>query len=301
MIPTLTAAFANPPAVYRPMMFWVWNGEVTRERIDRDIAEMREKGCGGFFIHPMGENFRLGDFLQGQSPPYLSDEYFELVRYAVERAAAEGLYAWLYDEGGWPSGTAQGHVVEGHPELRGKVLTAHVGAERPEGDVVATVLLRAGEKPRALAGEEPAGEGMVVHFVMRPGGFPVDTLDPAAVGRFIEVTHERYRQYVGEHFGKTVPGMFTDEPRVGGRVGSKEVMWTPRMLEAFTADQGYDLRPYLPLLFTSDALGFDPSADYPEGTQAAVRCAFFDTWTRLHREAYWDQLNAWCAAHSLLH
>jgi len=32
-----------------------------------------------------------------------------------------------------------------------------------------------------------------------------------------------------------------------------------------------------------------------------VRCAFFDTWTRLHREAYWDQLNAWCREHSLLH
>jgi len=301
MIPTLTAAFANPPAVYRPMMFWVWNGEVTRERIDHDIAEMKEKGCGGFFIHPMGEYFRLGDFLQGQSPPYLSDEYFELVKYAAERAAAEGLYAWLYDEGGWPSGTAQGHVVEGHPEFRGKVLAAHVGPERPEGDVVATVVLRVGEAPRVLSDDGPTGEGMVVHFVMRPGGFPVDTLDPAAVGRFIEVTHERYRGYVGEHFGKTVPGMFTDESRVGGRVGSKEVMWTPRMLEAFTADQGYDLRPYLPLLFTSDALGFDPSADYPEGTQAAVRCAFFDTWTRLHREAYWDQLNAWCAAHNLLH
>ena len=301
MIPALAAAFANPPAVYRPMMFWVWNGEVTRDLIDAGIADLKAKGCGGFFIHPMGESFRLRDFLQGQSPPYLSDEYFELVRYAVERAATEGLYAWLYDEGGWPSGTAQGHVVEGHAEFRGKVLTAHVGPDEPEGDVVATLRLRAGEEPRVLSGEDSVGEGVVVHFVMRPGGFPVDTLDPAAVGRFIEVTHERYREYVGEHFGKTVPGMFTDEPRVGGRVGSKEVMWTPRMLEAFTADHGYDLRPYLPLLFAKEALGFDASAYYPEGAQVAARCAFFDTWTRLHREAYWDQLNAWCGQHDLLH
>jgi hypothetical protein len=301
MIPALAAAFVNPPAVYRPMMFWVWNGEVTHDRIDHDLAEMKAKGCGGFFIHPMGESFRLHDFLQGQSPPYLSDEYFALVRYAVERAEAEGLYAWLYDEGGWPSGTAQGHVVEGHPEFRGKVLTAHVGPETPEGDVVATLLLRQREAPQVLPEGSPAPEGVVVHFVMRPGGFPVDMLDPAAVRRFIDVTHERYREYVGDHFGTTVPGMFTDEPRVGGRVGSKEVMWTPAMLAAFEQDHGYDLRPYLPLLFSPDALGLDASTYYPEGAMEAVRCAFFDTWTRLHREAYWDQLNAWCEAHKLLH
>ena len=301
MFPALLAAFADPPAAYRPMMFWVWNGEITRERIDRDIAEMAEKGCGGFFIHPMGENFRLRDFLRGQSPPYLSDEYLELVRYAVERASAAGLYAWLYDEGGWPSGTAQGHVVAGHPELRGKVLVAAVGPQRPEGEFVATVLLRAGEAPQVVGEGEPAGEGTLIHFVVRTGGYPVDTMDPAAVARFIEVTHERYRQYVGEHFGTTVPGMFTDEPRVGGRVGTQEVTWTPRLLEAFEADHGYDLRPYLPLLFAPEAVGGDTAGHYPSGTQAAVRCAFFDTWTRLHQEAYWDTLNAWCERHGLLH
>jgi len=301
MIAALAAAFADPPAVYRPMMFWAWNGQVTHEKIDRDLAEMKAKGCGGFFIHPMGEHFRLQDFIAGQSPPYLSDEYFALVSYAVEHAAAEGLYAWLYDEGGWPSGTAQGAVVEGHPELAGKVLTVATAAD-PEA--LAAVRLRAGHDPR-LVTDPPEGagseDGVTVRFAVKPGGFPVDTMDPAAVRRFIEVTHERYRQCVGQHFGKTVPGIFTDEPRVGGRVGSAQIMWTGRMLEAFAADHGYDLRPYLPLLFSSEALGFDPTPYYPEGTAAAVRCAFFDAWTRLHREAYWDQLNGWCRANGLLH
>jgi len=301
MFPALLAAFADPPPSCRPMMFWVWNGEITRERIDRDLAEIAEKGCGGVFIHPMGERFRLRDFLRGQSPDYLSDDYFELVKYAVERAEQEGLYAWLYDEGGWPSGTAQGHVTEGRPELRGKVLTAHVGTPPLGAEPVASVLLRAGEAPRVAADEANLGEGVVVRFVMQPGGYPVDTMDPAAVRRFIEVTHERYREYLGEHFGRTVPGMFTDEPRVGGRVGTREVTWTPTMLEAFQADHGYDLRPYLPLLFAPEAVGGEVAAHYPPGAQAAVRCAFFDTWSRLHREAYWDQLNAWCAQYGLLH
>ena len=308
MLTLLAAQFADPPAEYRPMMFWIWNGAVTRELIDADIADMKEKGCGGFFIHPMGENFRLRDFLEGISPPYLSDGYFELVRHAVQRAEEAGMYAWLYDEGGWPSGTAQGHVVEGHPELRGKVLTVVRGdgsASPPDG-TVAALALPEGEAPVVVSAEAPptsTGGATVLHFVQQAGGFPVDTMDLAAGRRFIEVTHERYRECVGEHFGKTVPGMFTDEPRVGGQVGSGEIPWTPRMLEAFEEDHGFDLRPWLPLLFSPDALGLKPEdrVYYSEGNLMAVRCAFFDTWTRLHREAYWDQLNAWCHENGLLH
>jgi len=302
MVSALPRQFASPGPAFRPMMFWVWNGEVTRERIDADIADMKAKGVGGFFIHPMGESFRLGDFLEGISPPYLSHAYFELVRYAVERAAAAGLYAWLYDEGGWPSGTAQGKVVEGHPELRGKVLVVVRGATPPEG-TVASVILRAGEPPALVEGgsSPPDPDAIILHFVQREGGYPVDMMDPAAVRRFIEVTHERYRDYVDEHFGKTIPGIFTDEPRVGGRVGTSEIPWTPRLLGAFQTDHGFDLRPWLPLLFSPEALGLDPLRHYSEANLMAVRCAFYDTWTRLHREAYWDQLNAWCRGHNLVH
>lgn len=306
MLTLLSTQFADPPAAYRPMMFWVWNGAVTPELIDADIADMKAKGCGGFFIHPMGEKFRLKDFIEGISPPYLSDEYFELVRHAVDKAAEAGMYAWLYDEGGWPSGTAQGHVVDGHPELAGKVLSvvaaADPAASPPEGTVV-TIVLTQGQAPAVVpdAASAAAADSSVLHFVQRTGGYPVDMMDPAAVRRFIEVTHERYREYVGEHFGKTVPGMFTDEPRVGGRVGSGEIPWTPRMLEAFESEHGFDLRPWLPLLFSEQALGLRVGEHYSPGNLMAVRCAFFDTWTRLHREAYWDQLNAWCRENGLLH
>lgn len=304
MIAQLAAQFLSPPAEYRPMMFWVWNGEVTRERIDRDIAEMKDKGCGGFFIHPMGESFRLNDFIEGQSPPYLSDEYFEVVQYTVERAAEEGLYAWLYDEGGWPSGSAQGHVVDGHPELAGKVLSVVPGDEpKPEG-TVATVALREGLEPLVISPEStrrPEPDASAVHIVAQRGGFAVDLMDPGAVARFIEVTHERYRECVGEHFGKTVPGMFTDESPVGGRVGTNRVPWTPRMLQAFQEDHGVNLQPLLPLLFSDEALGFDPREHYGEEQLAAVRLAYADTWTRLYKEAYWDQINAWCDENGLLH
>ncbi|MBW3636937.1 MAG: hypothetical protein KY445_10840, partial [Armatimonadetes bacterium] len=38
-----------------------------------------------------------------------------------------------------------------------------------------------------------------------------DPLHPGAVEEFIRLTHEPYAQAVGEHFGSTIPGIFTDE------------------------------------------------------------------------------------------
>ena len=41
----------------------------------------------------------------------------------------------------------------------------------------------------------------------------VNTLDKAAMDRFLEITHEAYAKEIGDEFGKTVPTIFTDEPQ----------------------------------------------------------------------------------------
>ncbi len=269
----------DPGAPWRPAMFWLLNGRLTPERMRDQIRQMHERGCGGFFLHPMGERFRLNDFIAGIDPPYLSDGYFAMIRLAVEAAAEHDMYAWLYDEGGWPSGTAQGRVVEGHPELRGRVLCV-----AGSGEVVAEVTV---------------GERTLVFTVA--DGYPVDTLNPAATARFIEVTHERYARTVGLHFGSTIPGMFTDEVAVGGQVGTDAIVWTPGMLEQFRERRGFDLTPLLPVLFSAEALGFDPAEHFDEATIAAVRCEFNELWTDLFREAYFEPINRWCAEHDLIH
>ena len=40
-----------------------------------------------------------------------------------------------------------------------------------------------------------------------------DLMNPEMVKRFIEVTHEKYFEKVGDEFGKTVPTVFFDEPQ----------------------------------------------------------------------------------------
>ncbi|MGD9498838.1 MAG: glycosyl hydrolase, partial [Armatimonadota bacterium] len=276
----LLSLLRDPPAAYRPAMFWLLNGRLTPERMREQIRQMHERGCGGFFLHPMGEAFRLRDFIAGIDPPYLSDEYFALIRLAVEEADRLGIYAWLYDEGGWPSGTAQGRVVAGHPELRGRVLG--VGGD---GELVAQVTLG----------------GSRLRFTAQVGGYPVDTLNPATAARFIELTHERYAQAVGEFFGGTIPGMFTDEVAVGGRVGGDAVPWSPGLLEQFERRRGFDLTPWLPALFGDEALGLVLAEHFAPEDIATVRCEFCELWTELFREAYFEPINRWCAEHGLLH
>jgi hypothetical protein len=72
-----------------------------------------------------------------------------------------------------------------------------------------------------------------------------DYLDPDAIRAFIKITHETYKQAVGAEFGKTILGFFGDEPDY-----ASSIPWTPKLLEEFQKQKGYDLQPYIPLFFT---------------------------------------------------
>ncbi|MBS6646060.1 MAG: hypothetical protein KH366_20990, partial [Clostridiaceae bacterium] len=87
--------------------FWFWNGEMKEEEIVRQITEMKQKGIPGFMIHPR----------QGMEIPYLSREYFDRVKLAVQTAKENGMEVWIYDEYPYPSGICGGEVVLEHPEF----------------------------------------------------------------------------------------------------------------------------------------------------------------------------------------
>jgi len=72
----------------------------------------------------------------------------------------------------------------------------------------------------------------------------IDYLNPEATKAFLKTTHEVYKGLFGDEFGTTVLGFFGDEPDYTGFMP-----WTPALLEQFRQKKGYDLQPYLPLLF----------------------------------------------------
>jgi len=112
----LTDAFREPPREFGFMPFWFWNDDLKDAELIRQIREFHAKGCGGFIPHPrIGLSRRVG---------YLTPEFFRLIRVAVEEAARLDMKVVLYDEGSYPSGTAQGRVVAENPDWAAKCIFA---------------------------------------------------------------------------------------------------------------------------------------------------------------------------------
>ena len=251
----------KPAPFVRPMPFWFWNGKLDADLFIKQLDDMAEKGIGDVFLHPMPQEFRPKDFVSGIEGEYLGREFMAAVRAVVEAAAQRGMRFWLYDEGGWPSGVNLGRVVAARPDLKGKVARYN-----EEGNV---------------------------EFLER--GYPVDLLDPETTQTFISQVHEEYAKVVGEFFGTTIPGIFTDEPRYGGRVGGAEIPWTPKLPEIFKEKTGYDISLALPILF-----GLKVARSLPENKRAQVQADFYRVITELWRDSYFKPLHDWCAAHNLL-
>ncbi|MFB3828205.1 MAG: glycosyl hydrolase [Bryobacteraceae bacterium] len=231
----LRELFPAPPAAYSTMPFFVWNGEVTERVIDKFLDDFHAQGVRGFFIHPR----------PGMITPYLSERWFALVRYTVDKAKKLGMEAWLYDENSYPSGFAGGHVPAGMPESYnlGQGLALRK-LEKPGTPAKCEVLLQ--HEGKGYCFERVYHEKRAWH-----GGFSyVDLLLPGVTEKFIEVTMPGYERTLGADFGlgKTVPGIFTDEPHIAPP-GRNAMRWTPDLFPQFEKRFGYDLKPRLISLF----------------------------------------------------
>ncbi len=177
---------------------WALTGTLKSDDVHRQLDLYRDAGWG-VVLYP-----RWGLELE-----YLSDAWFERIRFIVEQAAARKMEVWLYDEFTWPSGHAKGLVTKGHEELEAQVL--HV---------------------------EKDGKSRIERV---PGS--ANLLMPEATERFLAVTHERYAAAIGGFFGSTVRAIFTDEPSLAGqhqprKPGSAawQVTWSAAMEKALGGD-----------------------------------------------------------------
>lgn len=115
-----------------------------------------------------------------------------------------------------------------------------------------------------------------------------DIMQPAAVREFIRVTHERYFKRVGTHYGKSVPAIFSDEPRqrpmelLNEYDDSIEAAyhWTFGFEKSFEKAYGYRLLSMLPYLIW----------DTKSGDFAYVRYDYFMHAAALFEKAFFEQI-----------
>lgn len=262
----------NPGREYTPIPFWFLNGDLTHAGIRAQLADFHAHGVYGVVLHPrMGLAKRIG---------YLSPRFFSYIRTAVETAAELGMTVVFYDEGMYPSGSANGQVVAGHPELASQGLVL-VPQPRPGDEVLA----RTAEG--VLAVRPSGGTIRGVHWGEDDGdpGAPAsaDILNPEAVRRFIQLTHEAYYRDFKDYFGSTVLGFFTDEPAILGRNTGNMFPWTRGFAGLFTAAGGELAN--LAALFRREE---------NEDTRLYWRMLL-----ERENEVYYGALSAWCASHGV--
>ncbi len=262
----------RPGPEFTPIPFWFLNGDLRRGEIRRQLQDFHAHGVDGVVLHPrMGLPRRIG---------YLSETFFSYIRAALETCRELGMRAVFYDEGMYPSGSACGQVVRDHPEYASLGI-AVTGSPRPGDEVLA-------EKDGKLLVCRPTG-GTIrgVHFGeddFEPDApLSADLLNPDAVRRFIELTHEAYWRRFKDYFGSTVIGFFTDEPSITGRCVTGMKPWTRGFDKLFTQAGGS-----LQNLF----------ALFEDGENDDTRL-----YNRLiverENQVYYAALSKWCADHNI--
>lgn len=217
---------------YRGKPFWCWNGKLDKEEIIRQVHIMKDMGFGGFFMHSR----------TGLETEYLGQEWFEIVTAAAQEAKKLGMSAWLYDEDRWPSGTAGGEITK-TLEFQLKFISMYDADAEPEREVhiageLGRFAIRLNESGEMLdyypiREESECKEGYVVKkFLiehMKNSNFYngytyVDTMNRKATEAYLNATHEKYRKKCGDMFGKTILGVFTDEPHRGAILNGFGIM-----------------------------------------------------------------------------
>lgn len=262
----------HPPREYTPIPFWFLNGNLTHREIRRQMRDFRDHGVYGVVLHPrMGLSRRIG---------YLSPLFFRYLRTAVEAAAEWGMRIVLYDEGMYPSGSAGGQVVREHPELASRGIAL---VERPLESDRALCRTDGGVLVERFSGGTIRG----VHFGEDDGEpnapLSADILNPIAVRRFIALTHEAYFRELGDHFGQTIIGFFTDEPSILGRNAGHLRPWTAGFAELFQSSGGH--LEGLTGLFT--------------GEENADTGLYHRLILQREGEVYYASLSRWCEAHGV--
>ncbi|MBR3393305.1 MAG: hypothetical protein IKG51_04250 [Firmicutes bacterium] len=320
--------FKHPGSEYRGTPFWAWNGKLEKEELKRQIEIFQQMGFGGFHMH-----VRTGLETEYLSEEYMEDIRF-CIEEAKKRGMIAYLYdedRWPSGSCGGQVTMNHPEYARKSLLLTTKDYTKTDQMDEPEagrgqelmrqenGELVAVYDIRLDEagylKGAYLVWQKTEAKEKTVlppcpddcvrwyAYVEHAGADPwfnnaayVDTMNPEAVHRFIDSTHEKYAAAVGDEFGRGTKSIFTDEPQFTPKKPldfAKEqkdlfIPWTDGLDELYRKQYGEDLWPILPEVF------FEPKEP------ASVRLGLQNVITDRFVESFCRQIGDWCEAHDLL-
>jgi len=312
----LEEMFANPPAESRIIKIvhsWPDDAEAQNDQITKLI----DSGFGGVVC-----NVSFDQYLE-------SEEKWSAFVNAVKKAKDLGMSLWLYDEKGYPSGTAGGITMRGHPEWEARgllvkeactqgglvtidlppgkiVMAAAYAGDQESIELTQAVDLSAQIKDGRLEWDAPKGNWHVFaiteDFVYESTHAAISLADklhyinllmPEPTSKFLEVTYGGYSKHLGNDLGRWFRATFTDEPSLMSywfnKMPYRILPWAPNLPVEFMKRRGYALEPLIPALV----------CDAGEKGKKA-RYDFWLTVAELTAENFFGQIQEYCHKHNLL-
>ncbi len=306
-IDTLREHFAHPPVEFGPTPFWFLNDELDEKRLRLALEEMKAKGIAGVMLHPRS----------GLEIEYLSDAFWEKLRFICETLKRLGMKGWIYDEYNWPSGPVGGKILREHPAFKQFGLDYRtIPASQiqkyvrvPPGEIVAAFSITESaitDKTDALksGSSEAFSAGKALIFFLRQVREPMavtrnapwtkgergylDLLNPAAVDEFMRLTHFEYDRHLKDYYGSTLVGIFTDEPE-----NYCALPYTRRLPEIFRERYSRDFRDAMPSLAGR-------LAQVPVENHIRNRTQYFELARDLYVESFFQKISKWASERGLI-
>jgi len=264
----LKTHFPDPDMIYAPFAFWFWDDTLDTAQVAEMAGYMCDAGLNPGYAHP-----RHGL----PHNEWLAPIWFRSLEAALNEARADGMYLGFCDEYWWPSGRADGRVLQRHPDLQavslrwenmyadgGQALevppsffTVAAQLDDPaegKGDVLLGQTLEVIGEGDAFTWTPPEGRWKVYvfHQYFHPGwdGGDVNYLDKKLSRAFIGIAHKPYLE-LAEELGRSIPGVFVDHE---GDYGWK-LAWSDDLAKDYRKKTGRDIRMMMPLMIDRDAGG----------------------------------------------
>ena len=272
-------------------------------------------------------------------PEFCRDGWWSDLRFIIGECKRLGLKIWLLDDAHFPTGYANGALAgeDVDPALKKTVLkhrTVTVVGPQPSTVIKLGNLMDPTERfvgaatfdaagapldfelsveqadgtPARLRFDAPAGITTVELFVTsQKTGFRdeyINMVDADSCRALIDAVYEPTFEHLGDEFGCTILGFFTDEPGFMNEKGTAlddastssfigrgdmALPWSDELASRLRNALGEDWLTKLHGLWTREADG------------ARVRHTYMDIATQLYRTCFDEQIGDWCRKHGVMH
>lgn len=319
--------FRNPGKEYRGCPFWAWNTKLDKDTLLREIDELDEMGMGGAHIHSrvglstpyMGEEFM--SYVEACDEKMASKD-MRCCLYDEDRWPSGTAGGMVTKDHRYRSRFLVMEPEDHMPDKEQAFLSAAGAVRSDERMLLAEYEIRQ-DKNGNLTGYtvsipgEPEEEHIKIKdecsddtqtvsrwraYIEVSGGTPwfnneayVNTLDKAAMDRFVELTHERYYSRLRDSFGASIRSIFTDEPQMC----LKEILTEPfekrPVIMPFTDDLNDTFRKE----YGFSLVGRIPELVWETESLSKARLFYHRHLVERFSEAFGDNVGEWCDRHGI--